>query len=282
VALAPRSETVTSPTIPERLDIKTEFNKIKEMYEKKGGGKNFSALIMGLGGVGKTYLLSTARKPVLIDMFDPYGEAVLKYWIDKGEILVRDWSGDKTKSPTKYKEFEKTWEKDIQSGFLSNFGTYAIDSATTFLVALANQIGKTFPTKEAMQPGQLAQGAYQPLYATVRDIIGMSSTQGCDFILTSHIELDKDEVSGEVLYQMSVFKGLKTQIPLLFSERYCLDKKAVGDKIEYHLYTNTKGRFKLASSRLSANGKIDVVEEPNIKALLKKAGYPTEDKPLFL
>ncbi|CAK0747658.1 conserved hypothetical protein [Azospirillaceae bacterium] len=265
----------------ERLDIRTEFNKIKEMYESKKGA-NFSALIMGLGGVGKTLLMSTARKPVLVDQFDPFGAVVLKPWIDKGEVLVRDWSGDKTKTPTKYREYERVIEKDCQTGFLSNFGTYAIDSATTLLVALSNEIGKTFPTKEKMAPGSLAQGAYQPLYATVRDLIGMCSNQGCDFFLTSHIELDKDEVSGEVLYQMSVFKGLKTQIPLLFSERYCLDKSAKGDEIEYKLYTNVKGRFKLASSRLAASGKFDVTEEPNIKKLLKKAGYPTEDKPLFL
>jgi hypothetical protein len=35
----------------------------------------------------------------------------------------------------------------------------------------------------------------------------------------------------------------------------------------------------VARSRLKANGKLDAVEDPDIKKILKKVGFDTSDKP---
>ena len=37
----------------------------------------------------------------------------------------------------------------------------------------------------------------------------------------------------------------------------------------------------MASSRLAADGKLSTFEEPDIKAILKKCGMPSDDKPLL-
>ncbi|KKM34725.1 hypothetical protein LCGC14_1565130, partial [marine sediment metagenome] len=71
---------------------------IRTMYLKKREGRNFSAIIMGLYGSGKTTLIGTAPRPLLIDSFDPKGTVVLEqlYWdeIESGAILIRPWWSD--------------------------------------------------------------------------------------------------------------------------------------------------------------------------------------------
>ena len=67
-------------------------------------------------------------------------------------------------------------------------------------------------------------------------------------------------------------------IPLLFDELYTLRTKAIGNDVKYELLTKSTGLY-LARSRMAADGKLDAVEEPDIKAMLKKAGRPAIDLP---
>jgi|WetSurMetagenome_2_1015567.scaffolds.fasta_scaffold43474_2 hypothetical protein len=258
------------------MDVQKRFEEIRAQYSVSL--EHFTALVSGFWGTGKTTLLATGRLPVLVDSFDPKGPIVLRKAISEGKVLVRDWSGDNSKSPSKYKAWEDQWEKDIDDKFLTNFGTYAIDSYTTFQPAMVNYIGM----KNKRPQGQIAQGDYLPLYATLRDIIGRTSEQGCDFIMTAHLQYDKDEYTGEILANIDAFKKLVSEIPLLFSERYVINKEQSGkDKYIYELLTNDKARFR-ASSRLNSEGIFKPIEEPNIKKLLEKAGFNTQDKPLFI
>ena len=257
---------------------KAQFAAIRErMKATQGTGRTFSGLFMGTFSSGKTTLIGTGRKPILIDSFDPNGTIVLRKLIDKGEILVRDWSVDDYKNPKAYRQWEDQWEKDVRDGFLKNFGTYAIDSATTFITALAYQISKKF----GRPPSTLAIQDYGVIYATLGDIVAMSSTQGCDFIMTAHLTFAKDDLTGEIMTELDTFNKLKTMLPRLFSERYVVRKVEKAAGLDYEVLTNDKGRFR-AGSRLAAEGKIETIEKPDLKAILKKAGYPTEDKPLFL
>jgi hypothetical protein len=242
-----------------------------------GDDKTFTGLLMGTFSTGKTSLLGTGRLPVLIDSFDPGGTVVLRQKLESGEVLVRDWSIDNYKQPTAYTKWEAQWEQDIRNGFLKNFGTYAIDSLTTFITALSNHISK----KAGRPPATLAIQDYTLIYATLRDIISLSSAQGCDFLMTAHLTLNKDDLTGEIIAEIDTYNKLKTLLPVLFSERYVLRKVEKASGITYEVLTNDQGRYK-AGSRLANEGKIETVEKPNIKAILKKAGYNIDDKPLFL
>jgi len=258
-------------------DIKTEFANIRAAMKAQGTGQTFTGLFMGTFSSGKTSLIGTGRKPILIDSFDPNGTIVLRKQIDAGEILVRDWSVDDYKNPSAYRLWEAQWEKDIRTGFLKNFGTYAIDSATTFITALSYQISKKF----GRPPSTLAIQDYGVIYATLGDIVSLSSTQGCDFILTAHLTYNKDDLTGEIMTEIDTYNKLRTKLPILFSERYVVQKVERSTGIVYEVLTNDKGRFR-AGSRLAAEGKIEPVEKPDLKAILKKAGFSVDDKPLFL
>jgi hypothetical protein len=257
------------------MDIQKRFEEIRAQYSLSL--EHFTALISGLWGVGKTRLLATGRLPVLIDSFDPKGPIVLRQAIKEGKVLVRDWSGDTSKTPNKYKAWEDQWEKDLQDNFLSNFGTYSIDSWTTFQSAVTNYIS----SRNKRPQGSLAQGDYLGMYATLRDIIGRTSLQGVDFILTAHLEPTKDELIGDIQYQINAYKQLMVELPLLFSERYVMVKEETAKDHKYYLLTNNQGRYR-ASSRLNSEGVFKTIEEPDIKKLLEKAGFDTKDKPLFL
>lgn len=264
-------------------DFKKSLADLRTAYSAASNLNNFTALISGESKAGKTVLLGTGRFPVLVDMFDPRGELVLKPLIEQGKVFVRLYTDETSKNPKQYRNWETQWQKDIQSGYFNNFGTYCIDSATTFIQAAANEIIKRSAAKalgkgKAHSGDQLEIQDYTTLYNLIRDVVKMSSSQQCDFLMTAHLLLDKDETTGEILYDLNVFKTLKTELPLLFSEYYCMIKKAKPGGPEYKLLTNTQGRYR-AGSRLASLGKIELEEEPNLKAILKKAGLSTEDKP---
>jgi len=258
------------------LEVQKAFEDIRKLYTAEKAD-NFSALIMSLPGSGKTTLIGTGRLPILLDSFDPKGPVVLRKLIAEGKVLVRDWSGDSSKNPTKYRAWEKQWEHDVRSGFLGYFGTYAIDSFTTFSDALSNEIAKV----KKRDPGTLAIQDYQGLYATIRDMINLTSTQDCDFFLTAHIFTDKDDITGEITTEMMAYKGLRTSVPLLFSERYILIRKDSPAGNTFKLLTGVHSRYR-ASSRLASEGQLDLFEVPDIKWILKKVGRSATDKDLFL
>ncbi len=255
---------------------------IRALYMKQSSGDNFTALVMSEFGMGKTSFICTGRKPILIDSFDPRGTVVVETLypelIEKGDILIRTFWAETSKAPTEYLRWEHMWMKDINSGFFDKIGTYGIDSATTFIDALSYQVAKKQGRKEA----RLAIQDYIPIYNTLKDIIKNTSSQKCDFILTAHLVMMQDDLTSVVRAELDTYNKLRSQVPLLFTEKYVLLSKETSKGLERQLLTEDQSRYR-ASTQLGAGGKLDPIEKPDIKHILKKVGRSTEDKPsLFL
>jgi len=246
---------------------------IRAKYAESTKFDNFSALIMGEAGTGKTSIIATGRKPILIDSFDPLNTLVLKELTDKGEVLVRQFWSEQSTAPTEYERWEKQWSKDCDTGFIGMMGTYSIDSCTTWIEALVNAYCK----KKGRQDNIPEIQDYQVIYNIIKDTIKISSTQGADFILTGHLVAYQDEVTGRTYSELDIYKRLKTRVPLLFTEKLVTLSKEVPAGIKHVLLTNAAGRYR-ASTQLGRNGKFANEEEPDIKLLLKKAGLSAEDK----
>jgi hypothetical protein len=265
------------------LDLRNRAREIQELYPIDDAIK-FSALVMGLRGVGKTTLLGTAPYPLLVDSFDPNGTVVLQQMYPEecrdGRILIRKWWGDRAKRPRVFKAWEKQFEIDLQSGFFDALGTYAIDSYTMLQDVLSNCVGMTGKSAK-LDIGALAMADYQALYATVKDIINMASNCDCNFIMTAHTVADKDELTGEVTIDIDAYRKLRTSVPLLFTEKYVLIKETTSAGAKHILLTQDFKRYQ-ASTQIGAGGIFTTKEEPNIKMLLKKAGMSDADKPSLI
>jgi len=246
---------------------------IREMYLSKRKSRSLSVMLMGEFSSGKTSFICQAPKPILIDSFDPNGTAVIedKYMnlIESGQILIRTWWKESHESPEAYRKWGKAWDADVASRFFDKLGTYAIDSCTTFIDALSNEVSKD----NKLEAGELEIRDYKTIYNTVKTHVKIMSDFDCHFILTAHLMPEKDALTGELRMVLDTYNRLRSQLPLLFTEKYVIRRKSAED---CKILTAPSGIYK-AGTQMSS--KLQPIEEPNFKALLRKAGFPSEDKP---
>jgi len=265
----------------EKLEVTKQIEQIENMYKEMMGEQlSFSALIAGIQGVGKSTFACSGRLPVLIDVFDPKGTLFihshpeLKQLYKEKKILIRPYWNENSENPTEYKRWEDQWKDDCKSGFLNLFGTYVIDSGTTMVEAMSN-----YTRKRKGRTENLAIQDYIPIYNALMDMIKITSSQGCDFLYIAHLTTLQDEVTGEVKSELDTYKGLRSKIPKLFTEKYVLQKQRSAQGPKHILLTHSTGRFE-ASSQFASSGNIPDEVEPNLKELLKLAELPTDDKPI--
>ena len=259
------------------LDIKAEIAQIREAYKTNKTSNHFNAIVYGDIGTGKTNLLRTARKPVLLHSFDPGGSKTIRDCIDKGEVVAdTQFEKEDAKSPTAYKSWEKEFDRLRHSDFFEHIGTYVIDSATTWSDAMMNEI-----LRKGGRTGTIPQiQDYLVQQNTIRDTMKAFTMLPCDCILTGHISTDKDEMSGRMVSSIMIAGKASVKMPLLFDEIYVSVSKQTAKGVEYSLITRNDGIYK-ARTRLGKGDTFETFEKQDIKHLLNKAGLDSEDKPLI-
>ena len=263
-----------SENIQEILDLVKD---VDDYYKSDKKQETFNLLLLGEKGSGKSYSARTCRKPVHIDSFDPGGTKNLKPWIEKGEIIVDTrYESENPNKPTAYAEWKKNWTKRLKAGYFDYIGTYILDTSTTFSDAIINWV----MAKDGLA-GSVPRFTkdYQPQKIELRNRIKEMCDLPCDFIMTGHLTSNKDEVSGKITNRFMTTGQGTVIIPQLFDELYVATTKLKGSEVQYYFLTARTGSD-LAATRIGT-GKFDLYEKPDIKYLLKKAGLPYEDKPLF-
>lgn len=266
-------------------DYRNELQKVKEYYTGDPLQKRFSALICAPIGGGKTYALSTARKPVHIDSFDPGGTKCLKPWIDKGEIVVdTEFEDEDPFNPSAWAKWKKKTELRFQIGYFDHFGTYSLDTATKWMSAAMNaQLASANRAAEAPRRNQ----DYMPVKVDMENYISKLMRIPCDFILNGHFREDEELLSVDrstgierkkIQYRFLTIGRAAVTIPLMFDEIYVLETKETSRGYDRCFVTEAQGEY-IARSRLKSNGKLDIREPADYKALLKKIGLDWEDKP---
>lgn len=267
-------------------DYKDELKRVKKHYEGDPLQKRFSALVTGETNAGKTYLLRTARYPIHIDSFDPGGTKCLRDLIEKGDVVAdTQWESDDPFSPKTFAEWMKTIDIRFKTKYFDHFGTYCLDSATTFGDAVMNyQLASKSRAGEAPQH----RHDYNPQKVLMTNYIKKLMRLPCDFIMTGHLrEIKKlvriDPKTGiateDIKYRFYTTGQAVVTIPLLFDEIYVIiGQEQRGREPKREMLIDSLGTY-IARSRLKANGKLDAVEKPDIKELLKKLGLDWKDKP---
>jgi hypothetical protein len=256
--------------IQELLDQKRQ--KAKELYKQS---RAFKALVYGKAKSGKTSLIATCRKPILVHSFDADGLSVdvLQPLIESGDLIPDTrFENEKWSSPTAFDLWEQEFEELRKANAFSALGTYVIDSTTTWAMAMLNQIAKR--SKRPGQPPQLQDYNVQQL--TIMDYVGLLLSLPCDVILTGHIDLSRDEVTGKMETGLLVPGKLSTKMLLAFSNVFVTEVQQTQKGANYVLKCIGDGYY-VSGSRVAPIGKIQPIEPQDIKALLKKIGLPSND-----
>lgn len=260
------------------LTIQNHFAELRKRYAE-GISKYSNILVLGDYGTGKSQLYSTCPKPIKIDSFDPGGTSTeaLQPLIDKGDIVVSRFEDDDWYHPNAYKKWETEFMLWKNNGWFEKLGTYGIDSATNWVIALLchiMSIGKGVGVKP--HPGESPYQSdylWQQLHAgniLRKHIMPLP----CHTLITGHLHITKDEVRGNVHSGLLMWGKIADQLPLLFDEKY-IARVSTGGK--HQLQTKNDGVFQ-AETRMGGN-KFEKFMAPDIRALLKLAGKAWEDKP---
>jgi hypothetical protein len=268
---------------------------------------NFSAIVMAVPGTGKTFMLGTLPLPLLIFAFDPnaavtiksaYKDLFNKEWVK----ILPFWKRESFNKPINFDNFEIAFDKMLEERFFDKFASVAIDSFTTFSrsasysclyynnnmrekKAAENKNSKHKNPKDARLQN-LAMGDYNSLYASIYHKITGIQGRPVNFVLTGHLApvietytVNFKEMERTIGYELNAFRTLKSTVPALFPEKYCLVREGDGANQEFKLLTAPYAGLYHASSGLAASGNLNYIEKPNFRHLLKKADFDYEDKP---
>jgi hypothetical protein len=266
------------------LEVKKRAEDIKRLYGENPTTDCYNAIIHGKPKAGKTYILKTVRMPCLIHSFDPGGADVLKDEIASGKILVDNrFENEDPLAPHVFREWQDEFSSLIKMGFFNHLGTFVIDSMTTWaqviMYEVIRQAVKQFPNKRKIGTQPYEQD-WLPQMQYIENYMRKFLALPCDCILLGHSELPMDRdnnIIGDL--GLMITGKLKTRIPALFSEIYHIRIKNYKTG-ERELLTQPEYQV-MAGTRIGGGNKLDKIEEPNIKKILKKVGMDYSDKPLF-
>lgn len=238
--------------------------------------KYLRTLVYGQSGTGKTFSLRTARKPLFVDSFDPGGSVVLADLIDRGEAIVRtEFEIEDPKRPSAFQKWDSSLDEIEKSGLMQRFGTYVLDSATTWGQACLNLV----LAKAGRAGGTPQQNDWYPQMNLMEAGIRRIFSFPCDIIFICHNDTQKDEIIGKITRAPMLTGKSKTRIPLLFSEVYYSDVRRTSKGSEY-VWQLQADNTNQAKSRLCglARKNLDFVPQ-NYKALMQALGRPYDDLP---
>lgn len=265
------------------LFIKQQAERIAKMKEDDPRDKTFNAIVFGQPKVGKTELIRTMVKPILVHSFDPGGTKVIDDLIEKGEVVADTrWEVDNPKDPTCYKNWQDEMTKLINAKFFEHCGTFVIDSMTTWSQVIMYDVIAKAAMKKAgrVKGGAPQQQDYIPQMNEIEQWMRRFVGLPCNCVLLGHDDTPTDADGTPIDDRRLMITGkLSKRVPALFDEVYYYFIKNTSSG-ERALQTQPRNRIS-AGTRLGKGGKLELYEPPDIKAILKKVGMPYADKTLF-
>lgn len=269
------------------LTIKKRAEEIKKMYDEDPRNDSFNCIVHGPIKTGKTSLLKTCPKPVLVHSFDPGGTDVLKDMISTGEILADTrFEAEDPYKPSAFLLWEAEFNDLCRKEFFKHVGTFAIDSMTTWAQTIMYQVIKRAAMspkgrkagRKTGEPPQQQDWMWQ--MAAIENYMRKFLSLPCNCILLGHSDQPKD-ADGNPTGDLGIMitGKLRERVPALFSEIYYLKikdyKKETRELLTKPVYGIQVG------TRLGSEGKLNKEEEPDITKIMKKVGLSTTNKPLF-
>lgn len=267
---------------------KDRTSKFRDDYLKVANFENITVILMSEPGCGKTTFLSTCRGPILIDHFDPKGTKVIDDLIRmRSDIIVRPrWNLD-----TAYQEWKADFTQDVASGYLSHFGTYAMDTITGFTDAVTYDVTEERSRVDNVPlstvRGEMVGADYNFIKARVQNAVKLALGQKCDVVVTAHL-IKYADAKNNIHVDLVATGKLKVILPSLFTEKWILyvDPATNQRWIIVDRYGRYEGSTQIGVGYNESGNRIKKLgidggpfEYPNMKSILEKCGLSIEDKP---
>jgi hypothetical protein len=193
--------------------------------------------VLGDTGSGKTTQCLTLTGRKFAYLFDPNAILSLKgydveyeeFLPDKLNLSVRSLSKDKGDKTTShlidlYVQWEKDFQKKLESGFFDSYDIVILDSITTFLDMIMDRV-LTINGRSGNWPQQDDYGPQMLVFTNV-----MRNLMALDKIIyvTGHMETKQDELTKRIFRTPMMTGRLKTKIPLLFSDIFVCEAENDG------------------------------------------------------
>jgi len=184
-------------------------------------------LAYGESGTGKTCFAAGFPTPIKYLDFDGKVSSAAKFYSKDKDRLdaidVENLAASLVSDPIE-KLLKVMAEIEVQAGLGKlQFKTLVIDSLTTFSSACLKHIVKTNPAikrvkcAQGVQPGMQDYGILKREFA--RLIPGLLSLP-CNVVMLGHIQIQKDEVSGEILRLPALDGSFASELNIYFEEVY--------------------------------------------------------------
>ena len=253
-----------------------------QAYQDDPSQSKAHVLLLGDKGVGKTSILETAPKPVLVFSFDPGGTMVLKKEKDCGDVVVINCEEDSAQNPRAYMKFETEFNRLGRAGFYDDIATAVIDPITTYNDSAIWQVrkkeGKLIPDMQTMSADKTSM-AYRD-WETMLSLHLMWARRFCALpchtFWMGHILRDFDDLRKTHLIKLMLTGQAKDKVMTLIPDVWFLRTTSSGER---YLLTDFEDGYP-ASTKIG-KGVFSKKEKPDIKMLLKKADLDWEDRPGF-
>lgn len=208
---------------------------------------NRSVLVYGLSGSGKTVFAAGFPKPLIFD-FDGKISSAASFYAGRSELAQIEYENyadkkDFARFYTKLQELRKTDPAKFP------YRTVVLDSITTFADSLMSEVIRQNPA-DASKRSKVNETLvphlkdYQIAISHVKDIVRQVLTLPCLKVFTAHIQQDKDEVTGEVLYQPLIWgKDLPQWLPMVFEEVYRTYAETKDGKLQLMAQTRAERKY---------------------------------------
>lgn len=255
------------------MEIKIALDSLRKLYQSQPSQETYKFLITGDSGTGKTRLLETCPRPILVHSFDPGGTKILRKGIQEGWIIPDTrFEAENDRAPTAYDLWEAEFNRLGKEKIFDSIGTYALDSITTWSDAVMNKILKLGGKLGAKPEFE----EWRKMIDFVRFCMKQITNLPCNVVVLGHLDSDKDELTGRLESSLLIPGQSSKKVPILFDEVYITRVTQGKDKSSYHLQTSSDGRYK-AATRMGRDV-FEQLEAPDIMALFKKANIPMSHK----
>lgn len=184
-----------------------------------------SFLLYGNSGSGKTVAACGFQGPLYIADFDGKVSSAAVFYKGTPQINLIEYEHFNQKN-----DFNKFWKKLHELKTLAKtpetfpYKTIVLDSITTFAGSLMAEVMRQNPSEKRSKVDDTSVPFlpdYQIAISHFKNTMTSILSLPCTVVATAHIEMNKDETTGEILYQPLVYgKELPSWLPMVFEEVY--------------------------------------------------------------